>query len=283
MDSLGEQVAHDLAIAVPPMGPTSTRPRLRSSLRLFRRGWPAAGAAPSTNGELVYAIGDVHGRYDLLIDLLRRLGRDIGVRAGGRRPIVITCGDYVDRGSDSAKVLETIVQLRRRRDISVIPLKGNHEAALLDVLSDPATFAAWLQFGGVETLASYGVRPPGVDSLDRLQASRALKAALPAEHLALLESLQLMAIVGDYVFVHAGVRPGVPLRRQTEADMLWIRKEFLDREERCSKFIVHGHSWKDSQPLVTKRSIGIDTGAYATGVLTAVRLDGDEQAFISTG
>ncbi|HEY4032091.1 MAG TPA: metallophosphoesterase family protein [Caulobacteraceae bacterium] len=233
-----------------------------------------AGADP-TSGELVYAIGDVHGRYDLLKQLISMILDDWKVQGADRRPLVIFCGDYVDRGPESAAVLEALIWLQQRTDIQACFLKGNHEAGMMRFLDNPPDCAGWLRFGGVETLKSYGVVAPSPeDPSSCFRARDLLLQRMPSSHLRFLERLELMLVVGDYAFVHAGVQPGVDLRGQREEDLLWIRQEFLTDEGPFEKIIVHGHSWTDDKPQVLPHRIGIDTGAYATGVLTAVRLDG---------
>jgi serine/threonine protein phosphatase 1 len=231
-------------------------------------------------GELVYAIGDIHGRYDLMKELLLQVAFDYAARARGRRPILIFCGDYVDRGPHSAKVLEALAWLRRRGEVDLHLLKGNHEQALLAFIDDPDSGPPWLQFGGAETLASYGVLPPaageGFEGLAR--ARDELLEHMPAAHLRLLQSLELMVQVGDYAFVHAGIQPGAPLHAQQERDLLWIRQGFIDAAGPFEKVIVHGHTWTSDRPTVEAHRIGLDTGAFATGVLTAVRFEDGELA-----
>jgi serine/threonine protein phosphatase 1 len=241
-----------------------------------------SGADP-TAGELIYAVGDVHGRYDLLKQLLALILEDWTDRAPERRPLLIFCGDYVDRGPDSAAVLEALIWLQQRSDIRACFLKGNHEGALMRFLDNPADCAGWLRFGGIETLRSYGVVAPAPD--DHAACFRArdlLLQRMPSSHLRFLERLELMLVVGDYAFVHAGVQPGVDLKDQREEDLLWIRKEFLDDQGPFEKIIVHGHSWTGDRPQVLPHRIGLDTGAYSTGVLTAVRLDGDKIGLLQT-
>jgi serine/threonine protein phosphatase 1 len=226
-------------------------------------------------GELVYAIGDIHGCYDLMKALLAQLAADAAERAAGRRPIMIFLGDYVDRGPDSAKVLEALIWLKRRPDLDVRLLKGNHEQAMLDFIEDPVAGAPWLRFGGAEALLSYGVPTPAAEEGEAglLRARDELLERMPASHLRLLQGLELMLQVGDYAFVHAGVRPRTALAGQDEQDLLWIRKEFLEARGPFEKVIVHGHTWIGDRPQVMDHRIGVDTGAFATGALTAVRLE----------
>ncbi|WP_249138236.1 metallophosphoesterase family protein [Phenylobacterium montanum] len=240
-----------------------------------------AETRPDTDGQLIYVVGDVHGRFDLMLALLGKIVADSRERALGRRPIVIFCGDYVDRGPDSAKVMEAVIQLRRRTDIDVRLLKGNHEQAMLDFLREPVEAAGWLRFGGAETLASYGVALEGGLMAESLISARdQLLENMPAPHLHLLHTLELMLVVGAYAVVHAGVRPGVALEHQAEQDLLWIRDPFLDHDGAFDKIIVHGHTWAGPRPNREPHRIGVDTGAYQTGVLTAVRLDGPDVVFL---
>ncbi len=235
-----------------------------------------------TGGELIYAIGDIHGCYDLMVELLAFAVEDALGRAGPRLPVFVLCGDYIDRGPDSAKVIEALTLIQRRTDIDLHLLKGNHEQALLAFLDQPREGAMWLQCGGAETLRSYGVEPPEPDgppeAMDR--ARDQLLGRMPASHLLLFQRLKLMVTAGDYAFVHAGIRPKVSLARQTENDLLWMRRGFVDAPGPFEKVIVHGHTWTRDQPELHPHRIGVDTGAYATGALTAVRLDMGEMGVL---
>lgn len=249
---------------------------LRRATMLGRR----SGRDP-TGGELIYAIGDIHGCYEPLKALLGLILNDWRTRSPARRPLLIFCGDYVDRGPQSAEVVEAMVWLQRRTDLQPCFLKGNHEAALMRFLDNPLDAAGWLRFGGVETLESYGVRAPAPDNPRAcFQARDLLLQRMPSSHLRFIERLELMLVVGDYAFVHAGIQPGADLKSQREEDLLWIRQEFLEDEGPFEKIIVHGHSWTDAQIQVLPHRIGVDTGAYATGVLSAVRLDGEDVGVI---
>jgi len=240
--------------------------------RLFGKA-PEPPEATTTDGRLVYAIGDVHGRLDVLEPLVAELIRDSARSALKERPLLILLGDYVDRGPSSAGVIEFLLNLADEGHFEVRALKGNHEEALLGFLDDPSFGQTWMTHGGGETLISYGVQLPTRNEVQAWSDARdALAQALPPRHAQFLQGLQLMTVVGDYAFVHAGVRPGAPLDRQTERDLLWIRYEFLDSDGPFEKVIVHGHT-PNPLPQVTPWRLGIDTGAYATGVLTAVRLD----------
>jgi serine/threonine protein phosphatase 1 len=164
-------------------------------------------------------------------------------------------------------------------------LKGNHEQALLEFLDAPERGAGWLRYGGLETLVSYGVAPPDPEAGEpgMARARDDLLTAMPAAHLRLLQSLELMVEVGDYAFVHAGVRPGAALADQTEHDLLWIRQEFLEAPGPFEKTIVHGHTWLDHRPQLTDGRLGLDTGAYVTGVLTACRLEDGVREVMQAG
>ena len=224
-------------------------------------------------GQLVYAVGDIHGCYDLLRDLLAQIAADAATHAHGRRPVLIFLGDYADRGPDTAKVLDTLVWLRRRDRFDLHLLKGNHDLMVLNFIDAPEKMADWLRIDGGPTLASYGVQPPAVFDEEALTLARdELLEAMPASHLELLRRLKLMVTVGDYAFVHAGVRPKAALETQSEEDLLWIRDDFLGHPGPHPKVVVHGHSWDDDQPRLHPHRLGLDTGAYETGALTAARI-----------
>jgi serine/threonine protein phosphatase 1 len=248
----------------------------RAAVALEHERPTAAAPVRGTDGELIYAVGDIHGRYDLLKLALGQIAADVAVEARGRTPVLVLLGDYIDRGPDSAKVLQALVWLQRRGEFVPRLLKGNHEQGLLGFLEEPTQGEAWLSYGGVATLASYGVAAPAADGgRQALRNARdALLDQMPASHLQLLGELELMAVVGDYAFVHAGVRPDRPLASQTEAELLWIRHGFLDAPGPFERLIVHGHTWVGEQPQIQEHRLGLDTGAYATGVLTGARLDG---------
>lgn len=238
---------------------------------------PIAPAPPrSTDGQIIYAVGDIHGRYDLFKNALSLIAADTAREAVGRTPQLVLLGDYIDRGPESAKVLQALVWLSRKGGFTLHLLKGNHEQGLLHFLDQPEQGHPWLSYGGAQTLASYGVAPPeAFAATNELVAARdALLDQMPVSHLQLLSELELMTTVGDYAFVHAGIRPDRPLAAQTEAELLWIRSGFLDVEGPFERVIVHGHTWLGETPQVFEHRIGLDTGAYHTGVLTAVRLDG---------
>jgi serine/threonine protein phosphatase 1 len=246
--------------------------------RLFGRN-RAAASPPSTGGRLVYAVGDIHGRLDVLAPLVRDIAQDAAENGGGGEPpLLVFLGDYVDRGPESRGVIDLILELRAARRFEVRALKGNHEEALLQFLDDPSFGSTWAEHGGATTLSSYGVQPPAqrTDAEAWARARVAFAAALPPDHRRFYETLELMVTEGDYAFVHAGVRPGVALADQLERDLLWIRQDFLEERGRFEKVIVHGHTPLET-PQLTPTRLGVDTGAYATGVLTAIRLQGEDQ------
>ncbi len=236
------------------------------------------------DGQLIYAVGDIHGCYTPLRALLDLIARDAADRAEGRTASLIFCGDYVDRGPASRDVLDALCWLKRHGPFHVHVLKGNHEQVMLDYIADPASCQAWVAFGGAQTLRSYGVTPPGASdpASAHVAARDDLLEVMPIAHLRFLETLELMVGVGDFAFVHAGIRPGVPLADQAPEDLLWIRKGFLDVARPDGRIIVHGHTWESDAPAIGSRRIGIDTGAYETGVLTALRLEDGQAAILST-
>ena len=236
---------------------------------------PPGGAR--AGGRPLYAIGDVHGCYDLLHALLGEIGRDAAERCPGATPMLVLCGDYIDRGPASSKVLAALAWLVRSRAVEARLLEGNHEAMFRMFLDNPADHGEWLGFGGRRTLESYGVAvPEAVKTNATLTGLRdALLDVMPASHHMLLQRLEPMIEAGSYAFVHAGVMPGVALNKQAREDLLWIREEFLDHPRPSASVIVHGHTWFDDHPTILPHRIGIDTGAYETGVLTALRIADD--------
>ena len=227
------------------------------------------------SGTRVYAVGDIHGRDDLLEALLDGIASEVRTRKAART-ILLFLGDYIDRGPSSRAVIERLDRLRRA-DPNAHFLLGNHEEALLRVLNgDSSPLADWLRFGGVETLASYGVEAAEIASLGGDQAVRRVRAAFPKRHVEFLEACDDSFAVGDYMFVHAGIRPGVPLAAQAQSDLRWIRAPFLDSQQDHGAVVVHGHTISENVEWRANR-IGVDTGAYATGRLTALALEGERR------
>lgn len=237
------------------------------------------GSAP--DDEVIYAIGDIHGRDDLLARLHQRIEADLEAAAPGLAVKVIYLGDYIDRGPDSRAVIERLLRQPVRGARSIF-LKGNHEDAMLRFLNAEAGGENWLTIGGGATVMSYGVSLRGEDNraLPAETVRQQLAAALPADHLAFLRDLELTHDAGDYLFVHAGVKPGRPLEEQDPKDLLWIRREFLKSRRNHGKIVVHGHS--SGSDIVQKANrICIDTTAYATDRLSCVILHGSERRFIN--
>ena len=228
-------------------------------------------AARLPDGLRIYTIGDIHGRSDLLESLLLQIDGDCRLYPS-RRPIVVFIGDYIDRGPASREVLDLLLGYERTKE--AIFLRGNHETFVHRFLSKPAVLDEWRLCGGLETLVSYGLKPsinPGV--AEQRQLAKALAKSIPRSHLEFPDSLNLSFSCGDFLFVHAGIRPGVPLRKQREEDLLWIREEFLSCEQRFENFIVHEHTPVDTTDIRSNR-INIDTGAFATGRLTCIVIEG---------
>lgn len=244
----------------------------------------ASTRAPRRRGaarNLPFAIGDIHGRIDLLQALERRIA-DEAARRQAPRNVVVYLGDYVDRGQHSAGVIKHLLH-RPLPGFETIHLKGNHEDFMLRFLDDVALGPNWLTYGGMETLASYGVDPPypHADIVDLERARRALVVALPQAHRVFLDGLRLSHREGGYVFVHAGLKPGVALADQRAADMLWIREPFLDSDADFGAVVVHGHTIVP-EPAVRPNRIGIDTGAFVSGRLTCLVAQGGERDFLQT-
>lgn len=226
------------------------------------------------SGKRVYAVGDVHGRHDLLVQLADLIQADLQRSNGSDlEPETIFLGDYIDRGIESRLVVERLA--RGHFPTPVRCLLGNHEMMMLSFLESADAGDLWLLNGGLETLFSYGVDAQRMPSNIRLETARAaLIAVLPAHHQRFLQTLQVSIDLGDYFFCHAGVRPGVPLAKQRLDDLIWIREPFLSGEASFGKRIVHGHT-PVMEPEVRANRINIDTGAYLTNRLTCAVLEED--------
>ncbi len=241
---------------------------------------PEESATPV--GTAVYAVGDIHGRVDLLAELHRRIETDAAERNAERR-VLVYLGDYVDRGADSAAVIDLILD-QPPRGFEVVTLMGNHERLMLEFLDNVRHGPLWLRNGGDATLQSYGVATDAAGYLDAkplLNMQMALIERLPARHLGFLQGLRLKHGEGDYFFAHAGIRPGVPLDEQREEDLIWIRDLFLNSKADHGRVVVHGHTIRP-EPEFHPNRIGIDTGAYFTGHLTCLALEGTKRRIIST-
>jgi len=241
----------------------------------------ASGTFPRLDpGLRIYAVGDIHGRLDKLMELQDLIRRDL-TRDPPDQSIVIYLGDYIDRGPDSKGVISQLADGGGPGDEQIC-LPGNHEALMLEFLSDLRTAHVWLRNGGEATLRSYGVTPPDPeDPVDLRRAQIDLALAMPASHREFLRKLVLFRKFGDYLFVHAGIRPGVPLEKQRRDDLIWIRGTFLDSAQDHGMVVVHGHTIT-GMPEFWGNRIGIDTGAYDTGRLTALILEESRQLILQT-
>lgn len=248
-------------------------------MRFFRdRATPPLPAVP--DGTRVYAIGDIHGRDDLLSSLLETVRAD-AARRGDAEIVVILLGDLIDRGPDSARVIELAMTPLGWADLHT--LRGNHEAALLDALDgDPQMLGLWLGNGGVAALQSWGLDPTALNDKAEIEVCEMIRAAIPADQLDWLRDRPLSLRIGDYVFVHAGIRPRIPLDQQSPHDMLWIRDDFLKSRRSHEAMVVHGHSITAEVDERSNR-IGLDTGAYLTGRLTAMGFEGVARWSLATG
>ncbi|MCW2368525.1 serine/threonine protein phosphatase 1 [Sphingobium sp. B1D7B] len=243
---------------------------------------PLTHAPDLGEGRRVYAIGDIHGRLDLLLELIDLIAADDHSRGPTGSTQLVFLGDYVDRGQDSKGVIDYVLQLRDWWP-NILCLRGNHEEVFaMAVEGDESALRFLTRIGGRETLLSYGTSETDLDTMTLGELRDWLTSAVPDTHRAFLAGLTDKAIIGNYAFVHAGVRPEVPLDEQDEKDLRWIREEFLFYDEPHDYFIVHGHSITEAVEQRENR-MGIDTGAYKSGVLTAAGLEGTERWFLSTG
>ena len=223
------------------------------------------------DGVRIYALSDIHGCSDLLAQMFRVIDADMA-HSPPTRAIEVFLGDYIDRGPDSRSTLDLLIERGRRGN--AIFLRGNHEAFLFEVFRDPSRLDDWLRIGGLQTLMSYGLTPSlHPDHEERAALMRQLTAAMPPQHHSFLKRLRLTFTCGDFFFTHAGVRPGIPLSEQQEADLIWIRDEFLDSQDDFGKYVVHGHTPVRAPEILPNRA-NIDTGAYATGNLTLLSIEG---------
>lgn len=250
---------------------------MKSLLNFVSRGRGRGFAVPG--GARLYAIGDIHGRLDLLDRLLAMIDED-DERRGPARTELIFLGDLVDRGPDSVGVVERLMALRETRPVRY--LMGNHEEVFLRAVGgDLRALRFLVRIGGRETLLSYGISAEEYAGLDFEELMVRLKEKVPPAHVAFLSGFIGWIEAGDYLFVHAGLRPGVAVEDQKMSDLCWIREDFLGHRESFGKMVVHGHSITEKIDERSNR-IGIDTGAFASGRLSAIGLEGTERWYLST-
>jgi serine/threonine protein phosphatase 1 len=243
--------------------------------QMFARGsdTPAPAIPP---GQRVYAVGDIHGRLDLFDALVRAIEAD-DIAAGAAETTVVLLGDLVDRGADSAGVIALARQWQARRRVRI--LGGNHEEMFLRSFEELEMFRHFLRHGGRDTALSYGIDRAAFLAADLEEAQLLMRDHVPAEDIAFLESFEDMITIGDYLFVHAGIDPRVPLDAQRRQDLRWIREPFLSHQESHGPVVVHGHTISDA-PEDCGNRIGIDTGAFMSGRLTALVLEGTARRYI---
>jgi serine/threonine protein phosphatase 1 len=247
---------------------------------IFRRSSPPVPEPAGPPGYRAYVIGDVHGRLDLLEDLLARIYAELQHRPASRTLLAFV-GDLIDRGPNSAQVIERL-RSYSRKGIEPLFILGNHEEVLLRILRGEAELITkWRWFGGAECLRSYGVNPEALASLTAEQALIVVRSAIPDEHAEFIESFVDSCRFGDYLLVHAGIRPGIPLEQQSQEDMRWIRDPFLRDGRDHGVVVVHGHTISETVDERPNR-IGIDTGAYRTDILTALAIEGNDRWFLDT-
>ena len=247
--------------------------------KIFARAVPEPRLHCLPDGKRVYAIGDIHGRRDCLDRMLLAIGEDEDAR-GPADTTIVFLGDLVDRGNDSRGVIERVTQVSRA--CSTILLMGNHEEILIRAWEgERQATGLFHRVGGRETLMSYGVSAADYDACDIEELTVLVGQTIPLSHIAFLRDFSDHWAVGDYLFVHAGVRPGIPLDEQRPSDLRWIRREFLDDPRDHGRMVVHGHSITESVDERNNR-IGIDTGAFASGRLTALGIEGSERWVLST-
>lgn len=240
---------------------------------------PPVEAILSMNQRL-YCVGDIHGRDDLLINIHGQIAEDL--QSYQDDITIVYVGDYIDRGMNSRQVLDRLVTKHFLSEYSVF-LRGNHEQVLLNFLEDDRVGPTWLTFGGHATLTSYGVALAKIPTKrqDYIEIQQGLRENLPDAHLQFLRETLFCYQAGTYFFAHAGINPKYSIDRQNTDDLMWVREKFTSSKNNFDKIIVHGHSITDQAEFKTNR-IGIDTGAYASGVLTCLVLEGKEQRLLQT-
>lgn len=252
------------------------RPDMLETLRTMFSPPPEEASPAIPPGERIYAIGDIHGRLDLFEALIVAIETQEATLRQARTSIVLL-GDLVDRGPDSAMVVETARQWSKRRVIHI--LCGNHEEMFLRALTDKKVLRHFLRFGGAETLASYGVGKKFMKQAKLAEIQQRMVEMVPQDHLDFIAGFKDRVEVGDYLFVHAGIDPARPLDDQKRQDLRWIREPFLSHQKPFGAIVVHGHTISDRVEERSNR-IGIDTGAYNSGKLTALVLEGTRRHFM---
>jgi serine/threonine protein phosphatase 1 len=248
-------------------------------LSKFRNLFSAAESAPPPAvpaGSRAYAVGDVHGRADLFAALIAAVDSDDAKRATADTTVVLL-GDLVDRGPDSAGVVALARDWQARRPLRA--LMGNHEEMFLDSFDSEEVLRQFLRFGGKETMLSYPINPVTYTASSLTETQELMRAAVPAEDIAFMRAMEDMVTIGDYLFVHAGIRPGVPLDQQRIGDLRWIREPFTSCKVSLGPVVVYGHTIYE-RPEIGFNRIGIDTGAYQSGRLTAIGLEGTNRWLI---
>lgn len=231
--------------------------------------------------ELVYAIGDIHGRYDLLLELEAQIKADCA--KSDALPVIIMLGDYVDRGPQTAQIIDHLME-PLRSGTKRICLAGNHEETMLNFIKAPHKNTVWLEFGGTDTLTSYGFDAHTLNKsfAKSKKCKHQIDSLIPNDHIEFLQALPSVAIFPHHVFVHAGVRPQIRMSEQSDRDLMWIREDFLSHSGKEDYLVIHGHSPCDT-PFKSDWRINVDTGAYLTSKLSAVKLvRGEFSKFLST-
>jgi serine/threonine protein phosphatase 1 len=249
---------------------------LQSLRQFFSRTADPGPPRSIPEGQRVYAVGDIHGRLDLFDALLGAIAADDAASPFAKTTLVLL-GDLVDRGEESAGVIARARELQARCDTRI--LSGNHEEMFLRSFDDLEMFRHFIRHGGRETVLSYGVDERAFNEATLEEAQELMRAAVPQEDIDFLESFEDMVVIGDYLFVHAGIDPRVPLAEQKQHHLRWIREPFLSHSEPHELMVVHGHTICDAPEELSNR-IGIDTGAFMSGRLTALRLEGESRRFI---
>lgn len=247
-----------------------------NTLRNLFRTEPAATLAAVPAGERVYAVGDIHGRLDLFSEMIRAIEQDDAARRPARTTVILL-GDLIDRGPDSAGVVAAARDWQRRRKVRIIA--GNHEEMLLLSLESEDVLRTFLRHGGRETVLSYPIDPDAYLAADFAGVQALMRAAIPPSDIAFISAFEGAIRIGNYLFVHAGIAPGVPLEDQRENDLRWIREPFLSHPGDHGCVVVHGHTITE-EPQLRPNRIGIDTGAFSSGRLTALVLDGTDRWLI---